>query len=182
VSETTNASNASGLQLCVARPYNILELALHGVPAEVVEVLLGACAGYNAQCAPSAPAKFVGKRCVQIKFAPFKSVPDTVTFLTPATARRCLLTVVGGPDGWSVARFSTIWRSGAHRFPSAPDVSRWNAEAPDRQHMLLHDDGSIHLCLDVDLDDITLQQVIPLWLRWDHCVEAAREFIVFGVV
>jgi hypothetical protein len=48
--------------------------------------------------------------------------------------------------------------------------------------MRKHDDGSIHLCLDVDLDDITLQQVIPLWLRWDHCVEAAREFIVFGVV
>jgi hypothetical protein len=48
--------------------------------------------------------------------------------------------------------------------------------------MMLRDDGSILLSLDADLDDITLQQIIPLWLRWDHCVEAARDLIVGGVV
>jgi hypothetical protein len=42
-------------------------------------------------------------------------------------------------------------------------------------------DGSILLCLDVDLDDLTLNQVIPIWLRWDRTVETAREFILFGL-
>jgi hypothetical protein len=169
VGETTNASSTSGIRFCSGRPYNILELALHGVPAEVLDVLLERC-GVDG----SANSRNVVER--------EPSVPITVTFVTPTSARRCSLTVVGGADDWSVARFSTVWPSGDRRLPSESEISHWNELAPAGQKMMRRADGSITLYLDLDIDDISLQQVIPLWLRWDHTVETARDFIVFGVV
>jgi hypothetical protein len=165
--ETSNASGTPGQPIFAGRPYNILELALHGVPAEVVDELMdGPRDGVNIERAPSAPIKLG---------------PVTLSFFTPTSARRCTLTVVGAPGCWSVARFATVWPRGMRRLPSVADVGHWNERAPDGQHMLLREDGSILLSLDADLDDITLQQIIPLWRCWDHCVEAARELIMFGV-
>jgi hypothetical protein len=178
VGETTNASPAAGSQLCAVRPYNILELALHGVPSDVVEVLLARPHDeFNIDRAASALIQPGAN-----KIGPLRPGPATVTFWTPTSGRRCLLNVVGGVDRWSVARFSTVWTSGGRRLPSALNIRRWNSKALVGQSMVLRDDGSIILRMDADLDDVTLQQVIPLWLRWDRHVEAAREFIVYGVV
>jgi hypothetical protein len=177
VGETTNASGTPGEPIWAGRPYNILELALHGVQAEVLDVLIdGPHHGPDEEHAPSALIQPSLVRSLQVT-----SGPVTVTFSTPTSARRCTLTVVGGSGRWSVARFSTVWPRGSRRLPSAADVNLWNDRALDGQHMMLRDDGSILLSLDADLDDITLQQIIPLWLRWDHCVEAARAFVMFGV-
>ncbi len=166
VGGTMKASDAPRPHHCTVRPYNILELALHGVPGDVFDVLFeGPSSGLNVERPASLSVM---------------SVPATVAFLTPTSARRCLLTVVGGPERWSVARFSTVWPAGGRRLPSEPEINCWNEHAPAEQKMTWLRDGSILLCLDVDLDDITLHQVIPLWRRWDQTVETARDFVAFG--
>jgi hypothetical protein len=175
------ASDAPNPQLCAVRSYSILEFALHGVPPDVLEVLFER----PVDCTTARPrplsVRSVFITSVSNKSAPIKSVPVTVDFLTPTSARRCMLTVVGGLERWSVARFSTVWPPCCRQLPLDPEISRWNERSPAGQKLMRRTDGSILLCLDVDLDDLTLNQVIPIWLRWDRTVETAREFILFGL-
>lgn len=150
--------NLPSLQVCLGRPNSILELALAGMPAEALELLLEGRSndldGYHQT-----------------------SKLTTLRFCTPTSGHPAVLTLVCEAGRLSVAQFSAAWAGAMGPLPTIEQVNAWNQRVSIGK-MYRSTDGEIIVRMDVDVKDMTLPQVIPVWLNWDRCVEEARELVV----
>lgn len=148
--------NMPGLHVCVGRPNSILEMALHGMPTEALELLLE---GRSNDVDTYHQANLTA-----------------VHFFTPTSAHHSVLTLVGEADRLSVAQFSGAWAGAMGPLPTQEQINGWNRRATIGK-MYRSEEGEVIVRMDVDLRNMTLQQVIPVWLNWDRCVEEARELV-----
>jgi hypothetical protein len=137
------------------RSHSILELALHGLSGDVLDLLLTAHDQQRYQ--PGAE----------------RTGPNPVTFVTPTSAHTSRLSVLADLDGVTTAQFLCRLTCDRAKQPSSEMIERWNRLGV--QGALTHDDdGHLVLRMDVALVHINLKDIIPLWLTWDRCVERAQ--------
>jgi hypothetical protein len=141
------------VHVCASRPNSILEMALHGMPTEALEILLEARSN-DVEGRPPGPSL------------------TTVHFLTPTSRHPSVLTLVMAADRLSVARFTAAWAGTTGPLPSDDQIGHWN-HAADTGRMHRDAEGEVVVRFEVDLKRMTLQQVIPVWLDWDRCVSHA---------
>jgi hypothetical protein len=144
------------VHICMGRPNSILEMAVHGMPTEALELLRHG--GNN-----------------DLDGYPTPSL-TTVRFLTPRSGHPSALTLVEDGGRLSVAQFSATWSATTGPLPTPAQISAWNARS-SHGNIYRSDDQTLVVSMDVDLKNMPLQQVIPVWLDWDRCVEDARALV-----